>query len=448
VKKGGKLTIINSDKKADGWLATSFFSIKYTNNTSGFNSVIESSKPKYPLKLSGNISNIESISPDVTVKSYYDNNGTRVSPFSMEKSYGKGKIVFVEAAGYFEAVSQFPERYFSTLSDIPRLFGITTRNLNSEVESRNVPFLNNYNIGNVTIFGDVIINSSSLLLPMEEKGEDHLNNKYHIKDVSVIYSAQDFGNKSIFHNVWIRNLEFYGQYKVSIEASGRVDLPSPSYPRSQHDYFSMSIPEGLDLTVTLLDKNSHANITLADGTKRIVKPTNNNNKPNISNNDEVTKIHFHNINPVLPRMNSTDFLMKKPEIVVQGNVTFESLFQGQYDFVLSRNIEGNLLELTEANVDMRLGYVDDYDKAYENKRTTDYVTYIKTLEIDQLSENAGNKIILRTPGDISDVAKQKGVLVPWKKAIASETNIILATAVSVASLLVIFFAWQKSKRGS
>ena len=468
VRDGGTLTILNTDKKADGWLATSFFSIQHTNNTSGFNSIVKSSEPKYPLEVSGNISNIESVSPGVTVKSYYDNSGKRVSPFSMEKSYGKGKIVFIEAAGYFDAVSQFPERYFFTLSELPRLFGIPTRNLNSDGESRDVSFSNSYNIGNITIIGDVIINSSSLLLPMEEKGEDRLNSKYHIQDVSIVsnkakinssgnvlntnsnnsaISPKDFGNKSIFHDVLIRNLEFYGQYKATIRASGSVDLPSPLYPLSQHDYFSISIPTNLDLTLMLLDKDAHANITLADGTKRIVKFTNNNdNKSNSSSIDGVTKIYFHNIKPALPRMNSTDFLMKRPEVSVQGNVTFESLFQGEIDFDLSKDIEGTPLELMEANVDMRLGYVDGYDKTQKNKRSTNYLTYFRTLQADQLSENSGNDIVLRAPGDISDVAKQKGILIPWKKVAASETNIVLVTAVSVASLLAIFLGWQKTKR--
>jgi hypothetical protein len=39
----------------------------------------------------------------------------------------------------------------------------------------------------------------------------------------------------------------------------------------------------------------------------------------------------------------------------------------------------SLLELTEANVDMRLGYVDGYDKTQKNKRSTNYLTYFRTL---------------------------------------------------------------------
>jgi hypothetical protein len=465
VRDGGTLTIINGDKKAGGWLANSFFSIKYDNDTSKFNSIIKSSEPKFALQLFGNTSSIESTSPDTTFTSYYYNSGNRVSPFSMEKSYGKGKIILIEAAGYFDAVSMSPEKYFSTLPDLFRFAGI---DINTEGESTDVSFPNSYNIGNITVFGDAIINSSSLLLPMEEQGADRLMNQYHIQGISAInnketdlqinrtgiafnndtnnpITTRDIAIKSILQDIRIRGFELYGQYKATIKASGRLDLPSPYYPQSQHDYLGVSIPSRFDLTVALLNKDAHANITLADGTIRTIKSTTNNDyKSDDSSHDKFTEIYFRSISPALPQVNTIDLLIKRPEVIVHGNVTFESFFQGQHDF--EKDIEGNRLELTEANVDTRLGYVDSYDKTYENKRTTNYVTYIRSLQFDQLSENPRDKIMLRTPGDISDTAKQKGILVPWKKTITSQANIILVTAVLLASLLIILLAWQRSKR--
>ena len=464
VRDGGTLTVVNGDKKASGWLANTFFSIKYDNDTSIFNSIIKTSEPKSVLQVFGNTSSIESISPDTTFTSYYYNNDSRISPFSMEKVYGKGKIIFIEAAGYFDAVSMFPEKYFTTLPDMLRFAGIDFRGLNTEGESTDVSFPNSYNIGNITIFGDTIINSSSLLLPLEAQGADRLMNQYHIQGISADYNkeadsqinktgiafnndtnnpitSRDFSMKSILQNTEIRSVELYGQYKATIEASGKLELPSPYSPQSQNDYFGVSIPSGFDLRVALLNKNAHANITLTDGTIRTIKSTTGD-----SSQDKVTEIYFRNISTAVPQMDTIDLLIKRPELVVHGNVTFESLFQGRYDFDLSKDIEGNRLELTEANVDTRLGYVDSYDKTYENKQTTDYVTYIKSLQFDQLSENPGTKIVLRTPGDISDMAKQRGILVPWKKIMTSETNIVLVTFVFLASLLTTFLAWQKSKR--
>ena len=178
VWNGGTLTVINADKEAKGWLATSFLSIKYSNRTSGFDTIVGQSEAMYPLEVSGNVSVIKSIAPDVRVKSYYENNNVIVSPFSMEKNHGKGKIVFVEAAGYFDVVSQSPERYFYTLADLPRLFGISTDNLKANAVARNTSFSNYYNLGNISVFGDMTINSSSLLLPMNERGENDSSKRF------------------------------------------------------------------------------------------------------------------------------------------------------------------------------------------------------------------------------------------------------------------------------
>jgi hypothetical protein len=464
VRAGGTLTLLNTEEKADDWLANSFFSIRYNNNTSGFDSIITSSEPKLALQLSGNTSSIESVSRNTTFTSYYYNNGNTVSPFSMEKSYGKGRIILIEASGYFDAVSMFPENYFTTLPDLFRFAGIDLRGLNTEGESTDVLFPNSYNIGNITVFGDAIINSSSLLLPMEEQRADRLMDLYQIQGITAIYNKEadsqinrtgiafnnDTNNPITSRDFAIkrmRGFELYGQYKATIEASGRLELPSPYYPQSQHDYLGVSIPSGFDLTVTLLNKDAHANITLADGTVRTIKSiSNNDNKSaNGSSHDKVTEIYIRSVKPAHPQINTIDLMIKRPELVVHGNVTFESFFQDQYDFDLSKDIEGNRLEFTDANVDTRLGYVDNYGKTYENRHTTDYLTYIRSLQFDQLSDNPGDKIMLRTPGDISDIAKQKGIPVPWNKTMTSQANIILAAAVSLASLLAILLAWQRSK---
>ena len=224
VWNGGTITVVNTDKEADGWLANSFLSIEYGNRTSEFDSIVDPAHPKYPLKVSGNVSVIKSIAPDARVKSYYENNNVTVSPFSMEKNYGKGEIVYVDAAGYFDAVSQSPNQYFSTLADIPRLFGIYNDKLNPDVVAGNSSFSNYYNLGNIAFVGDITINSPPLLLPIHERGENDFNKAFKVQDVYIInhsgkeskakssglgvnndsnksVSSQDFGNKSSYHDI-------------------------------------------------------------------------------------------------------------------------------------------------------------------------------------------------------------------------------------------------------
>lgn len=64
--------------------------------------------------------------------------------------------------------------------------------------------------------------------------------------------------------------------------------------------------------------------------------------------------------------------------------------------------------------------------------------------IDGLSKNAiEEQEKLRIPGDISDAAKQSGILVPWKEAIISNASIVLVLVLSSATLLSIFLLWPK-----
>ena len=122
------------------------------------------------------------------------------------------------------------------------------------------------------------------------------------------------------------------------------------------------------------------------------------------------------------------------------------MFQGQYDFDVTKGIEGNPLELTDTNMEMNLGYVDDYDKSSRNKHTTEYLTYIRTLQFDQPSAGL-HTVNLKIPGDISDKAKQDGILVPWKKAMASNANLILLSGL-IGSFFLGIFLLRHKRRGS
>ena len=175
------------------------------------------------------------------------------------------------------------------------------------------------------------------------------------------------------------------------------------------------------MTVQLLDKDAHADLVKDDGTKTSFNFTS--HSSNESNNSEITEIRFHNIEPTPFQTNSTELLMKRPEIEARGNVIFESLFRGQDGFDVSKGIEGIEgipLELIGANVDMNLGYVDSYDISSKNKHATNYLTYIRNLQFIQPSKNIVDKTELRIPGDISEQAKQEGIHVPLESGISFE----------------------------
>ena len=112
VNKGGNLVIMNSDN-FEG-VFSKLLPVRLGNLTK-FDSIslVNSNKigeKKYSLNVSGVTKNIE-VNPNsnLTVKSYYMNKdksdkSQRVAPFAIEKNYGHGKIIFVNAIGYFDAI--------------------------------------------------------------------------------------------------------------------------------------------------------------------------------------------------------------------------------------------------------------------------------------------------------------------------------------------------------
>ena len=187
VNKGGNLVVMNSDN-FEG-VFSKLLPIKLGNLTK-FDSIDSSDsnkigEKKYSLNISGIAKNIE-IDPNInlTVKSYYMNkdksdNSQRVAPFAIEKNYGHGKIIFVNAIGYFDAIranslgryntnDSDKNQYFATLSKVAPIIGIPEDDLYTEKNSTHNPSLRTTGIiGDIKIFPrqDIMINSSSVMFP-------------------------------------------------------------------------------------------------------------------------------------------------------------------------------------------------------------------------------------------------------------------------------------------
>ena len=198
VKKGGNLTLFSTENPIDGWAEEAFSIKSISDNNTEFNSVIEPAAPRYSVNLSGTTPIIETTSPEVAIKSYYQMDNQKVSPFVMEKNYGKGKIIFVNAAGFFDAVSREPEKYFSRLGDIPLLAGMDPDNNNKyKTNTKLTSSPPTYNLGKLRITGTATINNSSLLLPSES---ENIPNRYFVEDISILTNDTEDGNLSSFFN--------------------------------------------------------------------------------------------------------------------------------------------------------------------------------------------------------------------------------------------------------
>jgi hypothetical protein len=94
-----------------------------------------------------------------------------------------------------------------------------------------------------------------------------------------------------------------------------------------------------------------------------------------------------------------------------------------------------------SNVKLKAAFdqVDNYEVAGNRVKKTNYLTYLKSLEID---ENRTHEIDLKIPGDISDRAKAEGMEVPWKKIITSYTSVATISILS-AGVLLTWLLWPK-----
>jgi hypothetical protein len=78
---------------------------------------------------------------------------------------------------------------------------------------------------------------------------------------------------------------------------------------------------------------------------------------------------------------------------------------------------------------------DIYLSKYQNASRIQYVTYLKWIQADSMSQD--KQIFLKLPGDISERAKRKGVHVPWEEVMVSKDGIILLLSVTSVTALVL-----------
>ena len=267
---------------------------------------------KYTLNISGAVKNIE-INPNsnLTVKSYYMNKdisdkSQRVAPFAIEKNYGHGKIILVNAFGYFDAIfgnslssanttDNNKNQYFATLSKIAPIIGLPEDNLYVEKNSPQIPSsIGSRIVGDLQIFPwqTITINSSSVMFPDSHSigikpvsynltanllsisknplqkisitSHKVFNNTFTTNNTDdnsnlMVKKTSNNSNQNSYNikNVIIKDLMLYGgSFEILIKvtnSSTPLYLPTSS---SHNDYIEMSIPNGFDLTIKFPDNNS------------------------------------------------------------------------------------------------------------------------------------------------------------------------------------------------
>jgi hypothetical protein len=429
-------------------------------------------------------------------------------PFSLEKIYGKGKIIFVNGGGYFDAISNQKlaaftrahynnEKYFSTLTNISRLIGLEKQLKEETANNSEDPTV----LPPPKIIGDLkissnsntslIINSSSMIIPSLNEGSTVSNsNNYNllVKDITITphlppsllassnnekllpYSTLGGDHKTssnstenkIFKNLPIKDLELYGNYEVTINSTGGSPLYLPGFS-SYYDYVAMPISSGFDMTVNLYGNNSYIQFSAnlgedkADNVNRSdtdeannYNSSNSNNSyllqkqqldspiripNNSSNNNGITQIQLHQVQV---KAGSTDIkaipiLIKSPEIKIL-NAKDASFRTDSHRNSLSeiKGTEGDPLDVVA-----KFDFIDHYYQGYRDGIRTQFVTYLKEGISSGEGEDKKPFEIIKIPGDISESAKEKGIVnVPWQKALSSSINIAIAFGIGSTGIVV------------
>ena len=209
-RNGGSLIVIDSDKDNVQGIFAKLLSIRL-GNTTHFDGIASapshnSSKiieNRYSIPVSGVARDI--ILPhsdnDMTVKSYHvsnnnDSKNRMVAPFAIEKNYGLGKVIFVNAIGYFDTIltnaispkndiGKEKNQFFMSLANVSNLIDLSGLQDNDYVKINSLPITS---LPPTRVIGDLEIasgetgkiNGSSILLP-----DSSSVNKRHSYDLSL-----------------------------------------------------------------------------------------------------------------------------------------------------------------------------------------------------------------------------------------------------------------------
>jgi hypothetical protein len=140
-----------------------------------------------------------------------------------------------------------------------------------------------------------------------------------------------------------------------------------------------------------------------------------------------------------------NLLMKSPEIRVieEKGKGGEELVKDEGATIITfrRDSPRNApIEVKGGDTIIKLDYVDHYNQPFRNGTKTQFITYLKE-DIPQTTD--GNSSVLEMPGDISELAKEKGIGVPWQKAMISFSSIMVMISIIVIVIGMRYYLWPK-----
>jgi hypothetical protein len=432
----------NGTSAADTTLLSSpLLSLQSTN----FSSILQD-----PILNSSNqqILDSNSMPSDKTVKTLYINNyDQKMSPFSIEKNFGQGKIIFVNAGPYFQSIFQDPQGSFATLKNFTNLLNITAEG--HDDDDTNISEIPPTRfIGKIKTFGATVINSSSILPliggPFIES--DNSSKSVYVEDIDILTNGKEQTStrdgskvavsKGTLENVFLKDLEVKGKYRVTVNSTGFSYLPS--LQDSYYDYAGIQITSPFDMIIKL-SKGSSAKLVIQEN--ETFKDT----VTIDSNNSTSTEIKFDGMRytSLRPPQLAT-IILKEPEIrIIDGNMSFSRIYSRNPEDLTKGWAHGDGLQV-EGDISIKVDHVDFYDDRNKGSVERQPLTYLSWISIDGNSTLDDSAV--KIPGDTTMSSKISGAQVPWRQVLYSDNSGVLVLSIILVASIVWYLFMKKNKK--
>ena len=423
VRAGGSLIVINSNNNFNSSFGK-LFSLQFNDGKSEeFTAIAANTNRNDLVNVAGLVKRIElgSTAEVKEIASYINKNNQTIAPFAIEKKFSNGgRIVFINAGAYFDAISNSPRKYFVSLANISDILGFKTESTKPISSSSQDKWTSTGFIRNMDLNGKVTLNSSSLLLG------DGTSYPYAI-NVSRIEIFNKTNSLPItLNNVSLTNLNLIGLYNAIINFTGRIELPNSMSERS---YIGLPIPTDFNMTLhPYPQRHSYIEIVTENGTS-----TN-----SIKVNGE-SKIEFHKIRAKTP-LKYIPVLLKNPEIKINGGTNISNGLQSGYLTNRGTLNTGNPLQI-EGQLNAKFGFIDNYNQFYKNGTLINYITYLQSITINSTD---GPYVPSKLPADFGSILQDRELIMALQNAITSPSNIIFLLMLIIVTMIAIKI-FQKTK---
>jgi len=417
IRSGGTVVVFNSDSNFNGTFSQ-LFSIR-SNQTDEvqFTNIDSNRTENLSINIPGLVSRLDlERSPDLKVNAWYRNSDNEiVAPFIIEKTFSKGKIVLVNAKGYFNAVSTSSNQYFSSLSNISRILALEGTDV---MPSEHTSLPMEGFVGNMETYGKIMLNSTSISLLYEDN-----NNHYPVNVSKMVISNGSKYSPLIMDNLLIKNILSTGRYQVLINHTGMLKLPDLG---SDNKYVSFTIPSHFNMTLRLYPQGQ-SNIEVTHQNNRNISSL-------LINNN--SKVEFYDVKSVAP-LKFVPMTLKNPEISVEGHTRIKNSYFDGYLTGSGALDDGVNLDF-QGNFKTRLAFTDHYNEHYRSGIRSNYISYLDW--VDMIGSTGQNTDALKLPGDIPAMAIKNGDDLPLMKILTSSTNVIIFTSLILATIIAIWIS--------